>query len=79
MTYQFVSRGGQLVQQGFASGGLDDVQEAPEVAGVLQPCWLQKVVDGLHDVSSQVAHDGLIAACKHLLGRVKASAHDVLC
>ena len=36
-----------MFQQGPASRGLDDVQKAPEVAGVLKPSRLQKVVDGL--------------------------------
>ena len=47
VTYQLVCRGSQLVQQRLASGRLDDVQEAPEVAGVLQPSRLQEVIDGL--------------------------------
>ena len=47
LTYQLVSRGSQLVQQGLAGGRLDDIQEAPEVAGVLQASRLQEVGDSL--------------------------------
>ena len=47
MTHQLDCLLGQMFQQGLASGGLDDVQEAPEVASVLQSSGLQEVVDGL--------------------------------
>lgn len=50
--YQLVSRRCQLIQQGLPGWGFNDIQEAPEVAGVLQPCWLQEVVDCLHCVST---------------------------
>ena len=52
--YQLVSGCRQLIQQGLPGAGLDDIQEAPEVAGVLQPCWLQEIVDGLHCVGTEL-------------------------
>lgn len=52
--YQLVSRRCQLIQQGLPGGGLDDIQEAPKVAGVLQSCWLQEIVDCLHCVSTEL-------------------------
>ena len=47
MAYQLVCRGSQLVQQWPASRRLDDVQKTPEVAAVLQPGWLQEIVNSL--------------------------------
>lgn len=55
VAYQLVCRGSQLVQQWPASGRLDDVQKAPEVAAVLQPGWLQEIVNSLQKSTSHVA------------------------
>ena len=55
VAYQLVCRGSQLLEQWPADGRFDDVQEAPEVAAVLQPSWLQEIVHSLQKSISGVA------------------------
>ena len=67
LTYQLVSRGSQLVQQGLAGGRLDDIQEAPEVAGVLQASRLQEVGDSLRTNSHGTItwHTHMVECCTY--------------